>query len=208
MVKFTAEELRRIMDLKDNIRNMSVIAHVDHGKSTLTDSLVAAAGIIAQETAGDVRMTDTRADEAERGITIKSTGISLYYEMSDESLSAFKGPRVGVRVQTETVLRQALEERIRPVFTLNKMDRCFLELQVDGEEAYQKFQRVIENANVIMATYEDPVLGDVMFYPEKGNVAFSAGLHGWAFTLTNFAKMYASKFGVDESKMMERLWGR
>jgi translation elongation factor EF-4 len=52
------------------------------GKSTLTDSLVAAAGIIAQESAGDVRMTDTRTDEAECGITIKSTGISLYYEMS------------------------------------------------------------------------------------------------------------------------------
>ncbi|KAL0284937.1 UNVERIFIED_CONTAM: Elongation factor 2 [Sesamum radiatum] len=186
MVKFTADELRKIMDYKHNIRNMSVIAHVDHGKSTLTDSLVAAAGIIAQEVAGDVRMTDTRADEAERGITIKSTGVC---------------------VQTETVLRQALGERIRPVLTVNKMDRCFLELQVDGEEAYQTFQRVIENANVIMATYEDPLLGDVQVYPEKGTVAFSAGLHGWAFTLTNFAKMYASKFGVDESKMMERLWG-
>ncbi|KAG2679716.1 hypothetical protein I3760_11G064300 [Carya illinoinensis] len=87
------------------------------------------------------------------------------------------------------------------------MDRCFLELQVDGEEAYQTFQRVIENANVIVATYEDPLLGDVQVYPEKGMVAFSAGLHGWAFTLTNFAKMYASKFGVDEAKMMERLGG-
>jgi elongation factor 2 len=65
------------------------------GKSTLTDSLVAAAGIIAQEVAGDVRMTDTRADEAERGITIKSTGISLYYEMTDESLKNYKGERDG-----------------------------------------------------------------------------------------------------------------
>ncbi|KAJ4851596.1 pre-tRNA nuclear export protein [Turnera subulata] len=246
MVKFTADELRRIMDYKHNIRNMSVIAHVDHGKSTLTDSLVAAAGIIAQEVAGDVRMTDTRADEAERGITIKSTGISLYYEMTDEALKSYKGERQGneylinlidspghvdfssevtaalritdgalvvvdciegVCVQTETVLRQALGERIRPVLTVNKMDRCFLELQVDGEEAYQTFSRVIENANVIMATYEDPLLGDCQVYPEKGTVAFSAGLHGWAFTLTNFAKMYASKFGVDEAKMMERLWG-
>jgi elongation factor 2 len=245
-VKFTSDELRRIMDKKHNIRNMSVIAHVDHGKSTLTDSLVAAAGIIAQEVAGDVRLTDTRADEAERGITIKSTGISLYYEMSDASLKDYHGEKdgndylinlidspghvdfssevtaalritdgalvvvdcvEGVCVQTETVLRQALGERIRPVLTVNKMDRCFLELKVEGEEAYQTFQRVIENANVIMATYEDPLLGDVQVYPEKGTVAFSAGLHGWAFTLTNFAKMYASKFNVDEKKMMERLWG-
>ncbi|PKI36726.1 hypothetical protein CRG98_042891 [Punica granatum] len=97
MVKFTADELRAIMDRKHNIRNMSVIAHVDHGKSTLTDSLVAAAGIIAQEVAGDVRMTDTRADEAERGITIKSTGISLYYEMTDASLKAYKGERSGLK---------------------------------------------------------------------------------------------------------------
>jgi elongation factor 2 len=102
---------------------------------------------------------------------------------------------------------QALGGRIRPVLTVNKMDRCFPELQADGEEAYQAFSRVIENANVIMATYEDALLGDVQVYPEKGTVAFSAGLHGWAFTLSNFAKMYASKFGVDESKMMERLWG-
>ncbi|VAI91958.1 unnamed protein product [Triticum turgidum subsp. durum] len=219
MVKFTAEELRGIMDKKNNIRNMSVIAHVDHGKSTLTDSLVAAAGIIAQEVAGDVRMTDTRADEAERGITIKSTGISLFYQMTPESLEMYKGDRdgdeylinlidspghvdfssevtaalritdgalvvvdciEGVCVQTETVLRQALGERIRPVLTVNKMDRCFLELQVEGEEAYQTFSRVIENANVIMATYEDVLLGDVQVYP---------------------------KFGVDEAKMMERLWG-
>lgn len=71
--------MRTIMDKPHNIRNMSVIAHVDHGKSTLTDSLIAKAGIIAAKAAGEARYTDTREDEKERGITIKSTGVSLYF---------------------------------------------------------------------------------------------------------------------------------
>jgi elongation factor 2 len=246
MVKFTIDEIRGLMDKQHNIRNMSVIAHVDHGKSTLTDSLVAAAGIIAVEAAGDQRLTDTRQDEQDRCITIKSTGISLYYQMEEEWLANFKGKRdgcdylvnlidspghvdfssevtaalritdgalvvvdcvEGVCVQTETVLRQALGERIRPVLTVNKMDRCFLELMLEGEEAYTNFLRVIENANVIMATYTDDSLGEVQVYPDQGTVSFSAGLHGWAFTLTTFAQLYSKKFGVAEEKMMSKLWG-
>lgn len=80
MPNFTVDQIREIMGEADQIRNMSVIAHVDHGKSTLTDSLIAKAGIIAGEMAGNVRATDTRPDEKERGITIKSTGVSLYFE--------------------------------------------------------------------------------------------------------------------------------
>lgn len=72
-VNFTVDQIRAIMDKKANIRNMSVIAHVDHGKSTLTDSLVCKAGIIASARAGETRFTDTRKDEQERCITIKST---------------------------------------------------------------------------------------------------------------------------------------
>lgn len=70
---------------------------------------------------------------------------------------------------------------------------------LDGEEAYNGYRRVIESANVIMATYADDELGDTQVYPEKGTVCFSAGLHGWAFTLTSFAKIYAKKFGVEVS---------
>jgi elongation factor 2 len=246
MVKFTIGQIRDIMNNKENIRNMSVIAHVDHGKSTLTDSLVSKAGIISSERAGEARFTDTRQDEQERCITIKSTGVSLFYEVDPEvvakyqvvsSVNAFlinlidspghvdfssevtaalrvtDGALVvvdcveGVCVQTETVLRQALGERIRPVLVVNKMDRVILELQMDQEEAYQSFARTIESVNVIIATYHDDALGDCTVFPPKGTVCFGSGLHGWGFTLTRFATMYAKKFGVDEKKMMERLWG-
>mmetsp|Transcript_9127 Transcript_9127/g.19839 ORF Transcript_9127/g.19839 Transcript_9127/m.19839 type:complete len:849 (-) Transcript_9127:295-2841(-) len=244
MVNFSVEELQSIQRKPTNIRNMSVIAHVDHGKSTLTDSLVAAAGIIKTESAGDTRIMDTRQDEQERGITIKSTGISLFFkaeahyklpadadgdeflinlidspghvDFSSEVTAALRvtdGALVvvdcieGVCVQTETVLRQALAERIKPVVTVNKLDRGFLELQLDAESMYTNFVKHVENVNVLCATYHDEALGDAQVDPTKGTVAFSAGLHGWAFTLTKFARMYAKKFGVEMEKMMDKLWG-
>jgi len=252
---------------------MSVIAHVDHGKSTLTDSLVAAAGIIAASAAGDTRLTDTRQDEQDRCITIKSTGISLFFkaeehyklppdsngneflinligafarslaqpcaplaaaahlapsalprgvdspghvDFSSEVTAALRvtdGALVvvdcveGVCVQTETVLRQAMGELIKPVITINKLDRAFLELQLPSEDMYQAFVKHIENVNVLVATYNAEAMGECQVDPTKGTVAFSAGLHGWAFTLTKFARMYAKKFNVDIEKMMTRLWG-
>ena len=244
MVNFTVDQCRELMDSPHQIRNMSVIAHVDHGKSTLSDSLVAAAGIIKQETSGDVRLMDTRPDEIARGITIKSTAISLYYnvgkdlvkdlddskrnylinlidspghvDFSSEVTAALRvtdGALVvvdcveGVCVQTETVLRQALTERIRPVVFINKVDRAILELQLDPEEAYQGFVKTLQNINVVIATYNDPIMGDLQVAPEKGTVSFGSGYQAWAFSVSRFAKMYAAKFNVDEDKMCERLWG-
>jgi elongation factor 2 len=113
----------------------------------------------------------------------------------------------GVCVQTETVLRQALTERIKPVVIINKVDRALLELQYKPEDLYQQFSRTVENVNVIISTYNDDALGDVQVYPEKGTVAFGSGLHGWAFTLRQFASRFAKKFGVDKEKMMAKLWG-
>jgi len=243
------------MDKKRNIRNMSVIAHVDHGKSTLTDSLVAKAGIIAASKAGETRATDTRKDEQERCITIKSTAISMYFEMDPKDLAFCKQEKAkkadgtdecgflinlidspghvdfssevtaalrvtdgalvvvdcvsGVCVQTETVLRQAIAERIRPVLFMNKMDRALLELQLEQEELFQTFSRIVENVNVIVATYadDDGPMGIVRVDVNNASVGFGSGLHGWAFTLKQFAEMYASKFGVDTDKMMKKLWG-
>lgn len=241
---FTVDAVRALMDYPDQIRNMSVIAHVDHGKSTLSDSLVGAAGIIKMEEAGDKRVMDNRQDEIDRGITIKSTAISMHYHVPKEMIADLQDDRrdflinlidspghvdfssevtaalrvtdgalvvvdcvEGVCVQTETVLRQALTERIKPVVFINKCDRAILELQLDPEEAYQGFVKTLQNVNVVVATYNDPVMGDLTVTPEKGSVAFGSGYQSWAFSLTRFAAMYASKFGVDEAKMRERLWG-
>ena len=267
-MNFTVDQMRAIMDLKHNIRSMSVIAHVDHGKTTLTDSLVQKAGIISSMAAGGARYTDTRADEAERGITIKSTGISMYFEydvkagvaggLSEEEEAANEAAMAaaaenesnvqitansylinlidspghvdfssevtaalrvtdgalvvvdtidGVCVQTETVLRQAISERVRPVLMVNKVDRALLELQLPAEELYQAFCRAIESVNVIVAMYNDEALGDVQVDPTKGTVAFGSGLHQWAFTLKRFAKTYGTKYGIPEDKMMAKLWG-
>merc|ERR1712227_810675 len=244
------DEIREIMDKKKNIRNMSVIAHVDHGKSTLTDSLVAKAGIIAAAKAGETRATDTRKDEQERCITIKSTAISMYFEMAEKDMEFVKQEKEkdckgflinlidspghvdfssevtaalrvtdgalvvvdcvsGVCVQTETVLRQAIAERIKPVLFMNKMDLALLTLQLDSESLYPTFQRIVENVNVIIATYGDDEgpMGDVSVDPSKGTVGFGSGLHSWAFTLKQFAQMYSAKFKIPPEKLMKRLWG-
>lgn len=252
-INFTIDQIRDIMDKKRNIRNMSVIAHVDHGKSTLTDSLVAKAGIIAGSKAGETRLTDTRKDEQERAITIKSTAISMYFELPAADKLLIKEPtdattngflinlidspghvdfssevtaalRVtdgalvvvdavsGVCVQTETVLRQAIAERIKPILFLNKLDLALGTLQYDMETLYQKFQRTVESVNVIIATYggsdADGPMGDIQIDPIKGTVGFGSGLHGWAFSLKEFADIYAKKFGItDVSKLMAKLWG-
>lgn len=234
MVNFTIDEIRKIMYMPDNIRNMSVIAHVDHGKSTLTDSLIARAGIISTKSAGDERYMDTREDEKERGITIKSTGVSLYFNYNDSgflfnlidspghvdfssevtaALRVTDGALVvvdcieGVCVQTETVLRQAMQEKIRPVLMVNKVDRAILELQLDGEAMYKNFDRVIQKVNVIVSAYAQADMGDVELDPSIGNIAFGSGKDCWGFTLKIFADLYAKKFGIASEKMMKKLWG-
>lgn len=113
----------------------------------------------------------------------------------------------GVSVQTETVLRQSLAERIKPVMIINKVDRALLELKLSKEELYQSFRKTVESANAAIAPYVDPTVGDVQVHPNDGTVAFGAGKDGWAFTLRQFAIMAAKRFGVKKEKMMERLWG-
>merc|ERR1712066_520097 len=106
-----------------------------------------------------------------------------------------------------TVLRQALQERVKACLFVNKVDRCILELQMEPEDMYSRFRKAIEDVNVIISTYTDNLMGDVQVGPDKGTVAFGSGLHGWGFNVERFAKIYAVKMGVDKEKMMKRLWG-
>ncbi|KAK2459275.1 hypothetical protein APHAL10511_008696 [Amanita phalloides] len=157
---------------------------VDHGKSTLTDSLVSKA-VNKNELAAIKQKTEGRhLIYLGTSVLIDSPG---HVDFSSEVTAALRvtdGALVvvdcvkGACVQPETVLRQALTKRIKPVVIINKVDRALLELQVDKESLYHSFLRTIESVNVIMSTYHDTALGDVQVYPDKGTVAFGSGLHG------------------------------
>lgn len=252
MVSFTSDQVREMMTKQRNIRNVSVIGHFDHGKSTLIDWLVSGAGIIQEARAGETRYTDTRSDEQERCISIRSTAISMILQLDDKDLVCISNTdtremsengllinlidspghvdfsaevttalRVtdgalvvvdcvqGVCLQTTTVLRQAIAERVKPVLFINKMDHALLELKLPAEELYQILRRSVDNVNDIITTYSDDRsnMGDLRVDPGEGSVAFGSGLYGWAFTIKQFAVLYADKFEIDLAHVTDRLWG-
>ena len=223
------------MSHSDNIRSINICAHVDHGKSTLTDAFVHRAGLISADNAGTARWTDGRADEKERGITIKSTGVSMNFnfEGNDYLVNLIDTPghadfnaevtaalRItdgavvvvdaveGVAVQTETVLRQALTEQVKPILLINKMDRYIFELHISAEEAYSKLVGIIEQINQMVLTYQskDSEL-KLELSPDLGNVFFGSALHGWGFSIRTFARRLAKKFNMNEEVLMKKLWG-
>jgi elongation factor 2 len=228
------QKIQALMRNPDHIRNFSVIAHVDHGKTTLVDSLLAKGGLLRQEDIGVARSLDTKTLEKEKGITISSTGVSIVFEHPSGSylvnlvdspghvdfngevsaaLRVTDGALVvvdsieGVSVQTETVVRQALAEHIKPVLHINKLDRGILEMSWNAEEMYKNLERVIEDVNVVLATYQDEILGDVSVDPIAGSVSFGSGKQGWAFTLPMFARIYAQRTGLPAEKILKKLWG-
>jgi len=221
--------------MDSNIRNLSIIAHVDHGKSTLTDTLANRAGLVSDQDTGTKRITDNREDEINRGITIKSTGLSMVYDhegktynvnlvdspghvdFSSEVSAALRitdGAIVvvdsveGVAVQTETVLRQSLAEQVQPILFINKVDRYIFELHLDAEAAYQRMVRIIETVNVILSTYKtENTKLKLELSPDSENIYFGSGLHSWGFGIHTFARIYSKKLGIDEASLMKKLWG-
>ena len=116
----------------------------------------------------------------------------------------------GVSVQTETVLRQALSERVQLTLVINKVDRCILEQKLEPEELYRKLSGIVARCNALIATYrstEDAIYSDEHFDPKRGNVAFASGKQGWAFTISQFAKFFAERSEVSKEKYIDRFWG-
>ena len=214
-------EMQQLMGRKELIRNIGIIAHIDHGKTTLADSLLAGAGLLSTKMAGMARVLDYLEEEQKRKITIKTANISLLYKVSGTSyvinlvdtpghvdftgkvtraLRVIDGAVVVVdaveeiMAQTEIVTKQALEERVRPVLFINKVDRLITELQLDEEQIQKKLDRIISRFNDLIELYSEPSFKDQWkISGSLGNVAFGSALHGWGFTM-NMAKQCGVKF--------------
>src|SRR4030065_1636337 len=175
-------QILTLMREKERIRTLGIIAHIDHGKTTLTDSLLAGAGLLSPQMAGTARVLDYLEEEQKRKITIKTANISLLYKNPQNSyiinlvdtpghvdftgkvtraLRVIDGAVVvvdaveAIMAQTEIVTEQALEERVRPVLFINKVDKLIVELKLNAEQIQKKFTRIIGSFNDLIEVYGD-----------------------------------------------------
>ena len=208
--KSTDQVLKIIKD-KNKIRNFGVIAHVDHGKTTMSDSLLAHSGIIAPSSAGTALALDYMKAEQERGITIVQANVTLHYKHGESeyvinmidtpghvdfsgrvirSLRAIDGAVVvcdaveGIMTQTETVTRMALEERVRPVLFINKIDRLIKELRLTPEQMQERLATVVTNFNALLDTYAEPEYRDKWKVSiQDGSVTFGSAKDRWGINV-------------------------
>ncbi|WP_396610820.1 elongation factor EF-2 [Haloferax sp. S1W] len=208
--KKIVQECEKLMDKPEQIRNIAIAAHVDHGKTTLSDNLLAGAGMISDETAGQQLAMDTKEDEQERGITIDAANVSMTHEYDDENhlinlidtpghvdfggdvtraMRAVDGALVvvdaveGAMPQTETVLRQALREGVKPALFINKVDRLINELQEGPEEMQQRLVDVISDVNELIRGMTKEKDYDWTVSVEDGTVAFGSALYKWGVSM-------------------------
>jgi elongation factor 2 len=201
----------------ERVRNMGIVAHIDHGKTTLSDSLLANAGLISMETAGKQLAMDFHEDEQQRGITINAANVSMTHEFDGKqylinmidtpghvdfggdvtrAMRAVDGVVVvccaveGVMPQTKTVLSQALKERCRPVVLVNKVDRLINELKLTPDELQKRLLKIIAEINKIIQM-KQPEGIDWRVDVNAGSVAFGSGFHKWAINVP-----YMKKSGI------------
>jgi len=208
--KMAETPITKLMKKQDHIRNIAIAAHIDHGKTTFSDNLLAGAGMLSEETAGKQRALDFHEDEATRGITIDSASVSMIHKVGGEdylinlidtpghvdfggdvtrAMRAVDGCVIltcaveGVMPQTETVVRQALKELVKPVLFINKVDRLIKEVKLTPEEMQAKFIKIIDHVNELIEQIAPEG------YKEKwkvgvgeGTVAFGSAFNNWALS--------------------------
>jgi elongation factor 2 len=205
------EKVTRIMKSPENIRNIAICAHIDHGKTTFSDNLVAGAGMMSEELAGKQLVMDFHADEQERGITIDAASVSMVHNISEteflinlidtpghvdfggdvtRAMRAVDGAIVlccaseGIMPQTETVLRQALRERVKPVLFINKVDRLIKELQLTPEQMQERFIKIITAVNRLIFDIAEKDYGEKWkVNVQDGSVAFGSAFHNWGLSI-------------------------
>ena len=205
------DKVTRIMRDPEHIRNIAICAHIDHGKTTLSDNLLAGAGMMSEELAGKQLALDFHEDEQSRGITIDSASVSMVHKKESEeylinlidtpghvdfggdvtrAMRAVDGAVVlacaveGIMPQTETVLRQALKERVKPILFINKVDRLIKELKLTPEKMQERFMKIIGSVNkLIKKIAEEEYSEKWQVNVQDGSVCFGSAFHNWAMSI-------------------------
>ena len=215
-----------VMHILPQIRNLCIAAHIDHGKTTLSDNLIAGAGMMSSDLAGAARVLDFDEQESARGITINAASASMVHGVDGtdylinlidtpghvdfggdvtRAMRAVDGCFIlacaveGPMPQTETVVRQALKEKVKPVLFINKVDRLINELQVTPEDMLKRFEETITKVNRLIkqfapAEFKKSWQVSVM----DGTVAFGSAYHNWGITIP-----YMKKSGVSMTEIFE-----
>ena len=210
------DKVKAIMTKPEQIRNIAIAAHIDHGKTTLSDNLLAGAGMMSEELAGKALQLDFHEDEQTRGITIDTAAVNMVHEVGNKeflinlldtpghvdfsgdvtrAMRAVDGVVVlidaveGVMPQTETVLRQALKERVKPILFINKVDRLIRELKLSPEKMQERFVKTITHVNkLIMAIAEKEYGSKWQVNVNDGSVCFGSAFHKWALSMDYMKK--------------------
>ncbi|MAG50092.1 elongation factor EF-2 [archaeon] len=216
MATQTVDKIKELMIKPEKIRNIAICAHIDHGKTTLSDNLLAGAGMISEELAGTQLALDFHEDEQERGITIDSANVNMVHNVDGEdylinlidtpghvdfggdvtrAMRAVDGAIVlcdaveGVMPQTETVLKQALRERVKPILFINKIDRLIKELKLGPEAMQERLVKIITDVNKFISSITpEEFKGKWGVNVQDGSVGFGSAFHKWALSFPYMKK--------------------
>ncbi|MEK6934220.1 MAG: elongation factor EF-2 [Nanoarchaeota archaeon] len=207
-------KIQRLTNHQENIRNVATSAHIHHGKTAFTDVLLAAAGLMSSKAAGDLEegmTTWQHADEQERLMTVDAANVSMAHEFLGQeylinlidtpghvdfggnvtrAMRAIDGTFVlvcaveGIMPQTETVLKQALRERVKPVLFINKVDRLIKELKLTPEQMQERFVKLIGEFNSLIMQIAEPEFKEKWkVNVQDGSVAFGSARENWALSI-------------------------